>query len=263
MTGLITSSFGLVGRALPQPTTDNVEREVRISRYGDCYAYNVVPTKHVLDDEGSYFIANNGQTAISGQTQITFTATAPTISIFNSDSAGNPSSKRIYLDYNYLVAGGTAFTSGGTGNVATFVAVTLDSQDGVTGGTLLSPVCANMDTGTKSVAIVRFGALAAPAVTANARTIVGQRLVRCPVTTATLSLANVDQYLFNFGGVDFSMALPNAASATLEANAVGRTVNLPPVVIGPGQSVWVYVFTSTSVSVTPGNYFPEIGWWER
>jgi hypothetical protein len=262
MVGLITSEFSLVSRALSQPSPDNVEREQRVSRYGGTYIYNVVPTKHILADEGSYFVASNNQSALTGTTNTAFSATNPTISIFNSDSLGNPSSKRIYLDYVYLINGGTAFTNA-TSNTGTFCAVTIDSQDGATGGTLLTPNCTNMDVGNKSLATVRVGALTVPTASANARTIVGQRLVRCPVSATALTLANLDQFLFNFGGVDIAMALPNQASPTVEASVVGRTINLPPVVIGPGQSAWVYVFSVAGGAVAAGNFVPEIGWWER
>lgn len=264
MPGLQTQSsmFGAVARALPLPTVDGVEGELRTSRYRDLLVNNLIPTKAGLTGEGSYFVTNNGQTAITGQTDTAFTATHPTIAIYNSDTASNPAAKRLCLDFIYLLNGGTAF-SNATSNTGTFCAVTIDAQDGVTGGTLLTPNNANMDSGTKSLAVIRAGALVAPAVTAAARTIVGQRLVRCPVSATALTLANLDQFLFNFGGVDISMALPNGASATLEANVVGRTINLPPIEIGPGHSAWIYVFSVAGGAVTAGNFLPEIGHWER
>jgi hypothetical protein len=219
--------------------------------------------QHALSDEGSYFVANNGQTAITGQTNTAFTATAPTVSIYNSDSGGNSSSKRIYLDYLYLINGGTAF-SNATSNTGTFCAVVTDTQDGVTGGTLLTPANTNTDLSQRaSVAVIRVGALTAPTASANSRTIVGQRLVRLPVSATALTLANVDQFYFNFGGVEANLVLPNAASATLEANAVGRIIPLPAISIGPGHSAWIYVFSVSGGAVTAGNFIPELAWWER
>ena len=54
-----TSEFGLVGRGLPQPLADGLEGEVRLSRYRDAMVANLMATKHMLADEGSYFVSTN------------------------------------------------------------------------------------------------------------------------------------------------------------------------------------------------------------
>ena len=254
----------LVARALPQAAADGPESErtVRGGRYGELSMLSMVRKAHLLAEEGTYFTANNGTTGITGQTDTAFTAIHPTISIYNSDSPGNSQAKRISLDYIHLLSG-TAFTNA-TSNTGTFAAVVTDSQDGVTGGTLLTNNCVNQDVPkSSSVAIIRVGALVAPTASASSRTIVGQRLVRAPVSATALTLANLDMFHLNFGGVEPNMALPNAASATLEANVVGRIIPLPPVVIGPGQSAWIYVFSVSGGAVTAGTFLPELGWWER
>lgn len=257
---------GLVARMLPVPNLDsqNVDVPWRVGRYNEGYVLSLIRKHHLLADEGSYFVFNNAQSGITGQTNTSYTATAPTISIYNGDIQGNVQSRRVYLDYIHLLNGSTAF-SNATSNTGTFLTVVLDTQDGVTGGTLLSPANPNQDATAAPAckAIVRVGALTAPALTAAAQTIIGQRLIRLPVSSTALTLANVDQFHFNFGGVEAGMALPNQASATLEAYAVGRVLNLPPVVIGPGQSAFIYVVSIAGGAVTAGNFLPEIGLFMR
>jgi len=263
---LETIMQGIVSRFLPQPQADNQDDILRLSRYKDAYILPVVRKNHALADEGSYFVTNNAQTAIAGDTSVAFTATKPTIWIFNSDSPGNQSAKRIHLDYIYLLSGGTAY-SNATSNTGFFCAVVIDNPSAATtGGSDLTPniVCPNIDVSKKaSIATVRYGALTAPAATQNARTIVGQRLLRAPVSGTAITLANVDQFMLNFGGVEPNLALPNAASATVEANAVGRMLHLPPVVIGPGQSAFIYLFMVANSAGVGGTMYPEIAWWER
>jgi len=258
---------GLVQRALPYALTDGPEAErfLRLSRYGDIYIHSLIRKQHLLADEGSYFVTNNSSTAITGQTNTAFTAVNPTVSIFNRGSPTDSQAKRIYLDYIYLLNGGTAFTNA-TSNTGTFCAVLLDSQDGVTGGTALSPLSVNQDISpANSIASIRVGALTAPTGTAALRTIVGQRLVRAPVSATALTLANLDFFYFNFGSVEptATMVPATSSTATLEVLPVMRHINLPPIVIGPGQSIWFYIFSVAAGAVTAGNFLPEIGWWER
>lgn len=264
--GLEALLRGWISRALPQADTDNDPGVVRLWRYGEVATVGIIRKQHALADEGSYFITNNAQTAITGQTSTAFTATAPTLMVVNTDSANNSNNKRIHLDYAYLINGGTAF-SNATSNTGTFIAVVVDSvQRYTSGGTNLSAniVSPNADAASRaSIAAVYCGAIVASAAAATARTVVGQRLLRAPVSATVLTLANLDQFKFNFGGVEAAPANSVQASATLEATMVDKTIALPPIVIGPGQCALIYVFSVAGGAVTAGNFVPELGWWER
>jgi hypothetical protein len=254
---------GKVQRSLPTPDVDNTEADARWSRFGGLYMVPHIRTQHILADEGSYYVANNNsQTAITGQTDQLFNALKPTVSIFNKDKAGG-TGKRLFLDYLYLVAGGTAFTNA-TSNTGTFLAIVIDDTDRGIGstGSPLTTFNPNQDSGVTSQALVRCGALTANAASQNARLIVPQRLLRLPVSATALTLANVDEFYLNFGGVEVPAASPVQASATLEATKVSRTIALPPVIVGPQQSCLIYVFSVAGGAVTAGNFLPELGWAE-
>jgi len=148
-----TSEFGLVSRALPQPTVDNQEREVRLGRYGETCVYNVVPKMHAASDEGSYFAITTPTPGTkvdygSAGTQTSFSDTVPFMLIKNNDALGG---KRIYLDYLKLIQiGGTAPAS----TTSVQMAVKIDNINRQnTAGTLttLTPVSANMDSGLVSI----------------------------------------------------------------------------------------------------------------
>src|SRR6266849_148775 len=100
MPGLITSEFGLVSRALPQPTVDGIEGEQRLGRYREAMVMPLVPKLHALADEGSYFVANNSGTGVATTaTPTAFSDTAPLFTINNVDTAQNAANKRICLDW--------------------------------------------------------------------------------------------------------------------------------------------------------------------
>lgn len=267
--GLESLLRGVVSRSQPSPVGESQRSTARLGRYGELYVSALGRKQHLLADEGFYFVANNAQTAITGQTDTAFTATHPTLMVVNTDSPGNPTAKRIYLDYAYFLNGGTAFTNA-TSNTGVFGAVVLDTAARYTsGGTEISSliVGANIDGPARSsIAKVYCGAIVASASGSTARMVVGQRLLRMPVSATALSLANVDEFFMNFGGVESSVPpaqATSAASATLEANKVARALSLPPLVIGPGQSVLIYLFAVAGGAVTAGNLLPEVAWWER
>src|SRR5438445_338064 len=55
----------VISRALPQAGLDTTEQPLRIGRYQDLYTVGAVRKQHVLADEGSYFVANNGGTGVA------------------------------------------------------------------------------------------------------------------------------------------------------------------------------------------------------
>lgn len=251
-------------RMLPIPSPETVEQTVRGGRYGELYTIGALRKQHALADEGSYFVTHNNQSALTGPVGTAFSATAAMLLIFNGDTAGSVTAKRIYLDYLALLAGATAM-SNGTSNTGTFWAMVIDSGNRyASGGTNLTPniVNANRDVSVSSVASVYFGAVTATVANA-ARAIVGQRLFREPVSATVLSLANMDDWLFNFGGVEAGPAQASGSSGVLQANIVHKSFPCPPIVIGPQQSLLIHMWLGVNSAPVAGTFLPELGWFER
>lgn len=71
----------------------------------------MIPTKHLLADEGTYFTVNNSQTGLAtAAAPVAFSATNPFLLIYNAGSSAT--GPRIYLDAATLVA-----TAAGTAGV--------------------------------------------------------------------------------------------------------------------------------------------------
>lgn len=99
----------LTGRALPIASTDTSNPSLRGGRYGEASVLSVVPTKHLLADEGAYFTVNGAQTGLATAAAPTaFSATNPFLIAYNSSTVN-----RAYLDAATLVAtaAGTAAAS--------------------------------------------------------------------------------------------------------------------------------------------------------
>ena len=103
---------GRVSRLLPAVNADsqNIDVAVRLARYGEQYTMSTVRKSHVLADEGSYFVANNGQSGIAWNVPTGWVTTTPSITIFNGNAPGGP---RIYLDYLSLVTTAAGSSTGG------------------------------------------------------------------------------------------------------------------------------------------------------
>lgn len=258
-----TSQLLKVSRDRAQTLLDGLFGPARASRYGEQTVVPMVRKQHALADEGSYFTANNGQTAITGQALAAVDLTKPSLVIDNTDSPTNPAAKRIYIDYLTMLAGATAY-SNSTSNTITFAHIALDTINRYSsGGTELAINNPNGDYPQKaSVARVYAGALTLA--TAKAlRHLSGYRLMRLPVSATAMSLANVDRWFCNFGGVENAGDQHVQASATLEATAVARNIGFPPVVIGPGQSFLFYITNISNSGATGGTLHYDCGWWER
>jgi hypothetical protein len=240
--------YGKAQRGLPAPSAESLLLTTRTTRYGELVVELLSSTRHALVDEGSYYTANNNQSGLAtAAAQNAFSATASAfLLIQNTGSASDPNAKRIYLDYVQLMC-----TAAGTNGTAIFAALVLDNTLRYSsGGTLLTNNNANMDVATSaSVSKVYAGGgtpLVCTAATNNARTIVGQRLVKNAIGVAN------DSYLLQFGGDLF---------ASVSATTIITSQNLPPVVIGPQQSAMLHIWLpSQSVA---SSYMPEVGWWER
>jgi hypothetical protein len=253
---------GIVARAKGTLNADSQNNDVgsRFGSYGENYVLSLIRKQHLLADEGSYFTASSAQTAITGPAATGWVATTPALVVYNGASAGGP---RIYLDYLYLLNGGTAF-SNSTSNTGMFFAIYIDAGNRFSsGGTGLTPKNVNQDSNQGSYAAINFGAPTATAASGAVRSLVGQRLFRAPVSATALTLANMDDWMFNFGGVEGGPANIVGSSGVLQANISHSVFNLPPVVIGPGQSALIYIWQISNSGATAGNLIPELGYFER
>jgi hypothetical protein len=232
-------------RALPSPVQEGINQLVnaRAGRYGETYASLIVPTKHVLADQGSYFTTNNNQTGIAtSATPTSFSSTNPFLTIYNTAQANNPLSPRIYLDYATLLA-----TAAGTAGASVQVAIALDAGNRYTsGGTALTPIKTN-SAGPGSVAQIYAGNITAGAASGYVRYPVGNRYMKGAIPVAG------DQYTLAFGSVD--------APATFAISTIlFSTQPVPPVVINPGETALIHIWLPSQSGAS--SYAPELGWWE-
>src|SRR5437870_2109328 len=88
---------GLVQRALPTLNPDSANNDIALRQEpsGGIYTQPLVRKHHVLADEGSYWVANSGQTGITPPLGVGFVATVAALTIYNNDSA----QRRLFLDY--------------------------------------------------------------------------------------------------------------------------------------------------------------------
>lgn len=264
---------GLVARALPfiLPDGPEAERFARMGRYGDL---KVEPNGHpdqILADEGSYFTApmTPGQTAIQLGLSAAFSAVAAAFVLVNGDGAGG---KRGYLR-SLRLAQSVAPTSGvdlryavvldGVNRTPTTVSNAPNSDRGP--GTAATATAyralannVNQDDARAPVCIPYFPFSTAggapptvPAASAFARTIVGGGYLKNSIPVVK------DQYVLQFGSVDRGGTFQGAA-------ALAKIVeHAPPIVIGPGQSALIYLWSASNI--TAGNAWDDVAldWIEK
>jgi hypothetical protein len=249
--------WGKVGRAKPLPQVDTSQIPLRAGRYGDLYMQNVVPTKHVLAEEGTYFALTNPTpgTAIaygSGGTQATFSDTVPFMQILNTGNPGDPNAPIVFMDYLKLIENGTTPASATTLHA---VARLDNGFRTATGGTPTTnvPVSVNMNLATAQPAsrIITFaGAVATiPASSAAMRQVGRAQLKGGPPL-------NLDEFTISFGLNDTP-----SGGGYLTAVAAYQT-RMPPVAIGPGQSLTIHLWMLSAIT-NPFSYEFELGLWER
>lgn len=240
-------NFNEAHKILPLPFPETNDIPARGGRYGEIYTQNLIPTKHLLADEGSYFITNNAQTGLAtAAAPTTFSATNPFLLIYNGDTVGNPNAKSIYLDYALLLA-----TAAGTAGTNVQFAVTVDTTNRYSSaGTNITSniVSPNTSLGVKSVASVYAGNITATAASPAVRTIIGNRFMKGAIPVVG------DQYTIQFGGVDAPTFL--GISTILLS-----TQNVAPIILGPGSSALIHIWLGSQSGAS--SYAPELAWWER
>ena len=248
--------WGRVSRAKPQAIPETQEVPARTTRYGALVTESIVPTKHVLSDEGSYFMATNPTpgTAIaygSAGTQASFSDTVPFMIIKNGDTS-SAIGKRLYIDYLKLIQiGGTAPATTTSVNAA----LKIDSKNrDPTAGTLTSTIPQNMNaddaTGSVSQILVPAGAVATIPAASSAARLVGRALLKGGPTLL------LDEYTIQFGGADHP---PQGGYLTTVSSYVTR---MGPLVIGPQENAVLYLWFPGGAT-NPFSFEFELGLWER
>jgi hypothetical protein len=246
---------GLVARADPTPNNDSANNDValRLDTWGGAFTSPMVRKQHTLADAGVYYVCNNAQTAIAPTYGTSLVATSPFIVISNGTA-----SQRLYLDYIALTtttAGACTTTTGYTA-----AAIYIDNILRYTsGGTNLSTTIynPNMVVGVNnSAASIYCGAIVAPAASGAVRCICGLRNIRPGVSTTFFSAAG-DMNLLTFGSVEGATGSITIANANIMPQA------FPPVILGPGHTMLLYLWYPVLTAPSAGVYAPEIGFWVR
>jgi len=241
---------GLTGRGLPGKQADNIYNDLRLSRYGELQTQALLGSKlYPLADEGQYFVARNptaGTGIADAAAQTSISDTAPVAFMHNNDALGG---KRIYLDFMRLEV-----TAAGTAGTNLRAAFKVDSGNTryTSGGTALTVVNPNMDSGSVSVVDqLFFGAITAAAATGSVRQVY-QALCRTVIPVVG------DVYLFTFG----SSSSPATSGMVLEGTAqLERHIMCPPIVIGPQQQLTFHEFSASQSAAK--SFEITMGWWER
>jgi hypothetical protein len=246
---------GIVATPLPTASVESAEGKVRLGRYREQYTVSPCPTKHLLADEGAYFVGSGqapGTTVLKSALTVAFSNVLGLVHIFNTSIAGG---KRIYVDYLKLILAGTAPAT----TVSMEFAMAIDTvtrEPAAAGRALWAVKNANGDSATPSVAqasqFLAAGAFTVPAPSANVR------YTRAHIPTG-LGITG-DEYLLKFGGEDKSATQGMTATrAAATARLVGYA---PPLIIGPQQSLVIHQWWLTETT-NNSNFELEMGWWEK
>lgn len=252
---VLTQPFLLTQANLPAAIPDTTMAQQRGGKYGEASVLSIVPSKHVLADEGSYFVATNPTPGTkidygSAGTQASFSDTVPFMVFQNTAVAG--SGIRMFLDYvRLLQIGGTAPATTTSVQIAAKIDSVLRTETaGALTGT--TPLNANSGSSRQPIGRVRVpnGAVATiPAATGAARLVGRAQLKGGP----TLVL---DEYNVGFGLVDTP---PMGGYLTTVSSYWTR---LAPVVLDPQTSCVLYLWLPGGAT-NPFSFEFETAWWER
>jgi hypothetical protein len=220
----------------------------RSNLYGEEYAVDMFGVRvPALADEGSYWVAHNvpGTPIIDTAALTAFAATTPTMVLVNNNPAGsgiNIYPTRIKVQ---VAAAGTS----GTNWLNQWIVDTGNRY--TSGGTQLTAANPNLSVlATKTGALVYFGAITAPA--ANAPRIIAASEMRTVIKVIG------DEYTFEFGGsAPSSVGMPTDGTLQLH-----RTMQLPPVVLAPQQSLLWYEYAASQGTAASFDYI-QAEWVER
>lgn len=215
-------------RTKPNPQFDNLAGGVgtRAGRYGEGYSLTPTSKEWLLADEGSYFTARTptpGTGIIGHAAPTTFDETKPYLLLYNGGQ------NRIYPQFLRLHE-----TVASVGGARVQFTVAVDTGNRLSSaGTALTTQNVNMDDNTASAAVVTVGAVIATAATAS------RRVVDHVVFRGTIDIIE-DVYELVFAGSDGA-----GAAGSRVATVQDFAKMLPPVVIGPGQSLLIHQWAAS------------------
>jgi hypothetical protein len=272
----------LVQRLLPSPPATSgpeSDKSLRSGPWGDLKVENIWPTDHLQADEGAYMLAcmAPGQTGLFNGLKATYATAdlvvAASMTLFNNAppnmGVGGPN---LYPRYARFVC-----SQAPTGGTALLYCVIIDNtnrspttnnsligQSGIAaaatgGGYKPTVVCTNMAVSPQINGVPFFvnsttagNLMAVPSPSGNARTIVGQGLIKNGIPVL------LDEYTIAFGSQD-------RGGSFQSATGIGKYVeHAPPVVIGPGQSMTLFLWSPGNTG-TGGNQWSDasLEWVER
>ena len=240
-----SSNYGLIANSL---------NELKVA--------STTPDLHVLASNGEYFVAKTatpgtGVALITSLTSFATTDTQPSAVLINGNAAGG---NRIYLDYIKLILTATQLPTTAT-NIQ--IAVDVDSSPTryTSGGTALTPVNVNMDSGNATKASVFFGATIVAVAGSVNRRVMWSDYVE-PIVSTTPAAAAGDRFEVKFGGIE------RGAHAEIGTLVAGSPLNVkkvaamgPPIIIGGQQTMCVRIW-GAGLAAAPTYEF-ELGYWER
>lgn len=245
--------FALGSRALPSPTSgDNVNINIRGTRYGDIVTAPVAKWRHIAALEGTYWSAHNATndaaTTLAGHAAPVLvdadaTMTKPFIHCVNN---GSDTGKLCQLDFIQI----EVITAGTTGSADSWAdALDTGTSRITTAGTALTVVNPNMQIIASSQLAPTGGAIVVSAETTKARNL-GFGQFRPSIQVAG------DIYTFVFGG-DPETAGIAGATATINRHVITR----PPVILGPTDAYMLALYSPSQNAA--GVYKVRMGWVER
>lgn len=222
-----------VAQNRPNPITDNPTSggPSRAGKYSETYTQPISNKELFAADEGSYFVgisATPGTGVIGHAAPTTFDETKPYLLVYNGST-----DKRIALQY--LRFHETVVSTGATRTQWTFA---IDEGNRLSSaGTAATVNNVNMASSNVSAAAIKHGAPVATAASSSRR-VLGHYSFRGSIDVVE------DTLEFIFGGVS------GGQNVLAPATVMGVAVNIPPVIIGPGQSFMAYQW-SASQSAAP------------
>lgn len=250
-----------VARGMPTARADGQQHErPRGGRFGEQYNLSLVPTKHLLADEGSYFVATTPTpgTGIAMTISTAFSDTVAMFAIKNTAPPTDPAAKRIYLDYLRLILLGTAPTAVVSRHFAIKRSPVTDREPTTAANkTIMTPVNVAGQAGRASIARpLSYSAAAAMTVPAS----LASDPVVCRAALPTGLGVSGDEYVLKFGGEDMT---PKVGLTAVRATDPARIItHAPPIIIEPGE--WLVIHEWCLTEATNGPTFEhELAWWER
>ena len=245
-----------VARRRPTAQRDGQRASVRLNKYGGVFSVPEGTKQYAIAEEGSYYVAHTGQTGVAMSPATAFAATNPFVLVAHScPSTDDPNVPSIYLDRLVMEVS----SAGSVSTQALAVALVLDFGNRyLSGGTPAVAVPVNLNAPTQqSVAQVYYGNITATAPTQVAVQVVGM----LNLDASNVLLVAGSRYVLNFGTAE---QVHTATQVGVGTNVLTYIeIPIPPMVVGPGQSMLAMLWEPGSTVTTPPSLRPHLSWWER